>query len=63
MENDSTMSIKLINKEFIAFKDPASPIWALIEDKRSEKGPEAEYQKILFENIMPEEILKAVDKK
>ncbi|MBK6993804.1 MAG: hypothetical protein IPH31_02350 [Lewinellaceae bacterium] len=63
MENDSTMSIKLVNKEFIAFKDPALPIWSLIEDKRSGKGREAEYQKMLFETILPEEVLKAVDKK
>lgn len=60
MEGESTMKIALKNKRLIAYKDPASPRWSLIEDKRSEKGPTGEKQKILFETIMPEEVLKAV---
>lgn len=63
MENDSTMQVELKNKEFTAFKDAASPRWWLIEDKRSEKGSEAEQQKILFETIMPKEILTAIAKR
>jgi len=63
MEGESTMHIALKHKEFIAFKDPDSAIWSLIEDKRGEKGREGEQQKALFETIMPAEVLKAVDKK
>lgn len=63
MENDSTMQITLINKEILAIKDPNVPYWWLIEDKRGEKGRSGEQQKQLFEMVIPEAVLKAIDKR
>jgi hypothetical protein len=62
MENDSTMQIAFKNKELVAYKDPTLPNWSLIEDKRSEPGPAGEQQKELFKAIIPNEVLKAIDK-
>ena len=63
MQGDSIMDIRMKNKKLLAFKDSASATWSLIEDKRSEKGREGERQKMFFTTIMPEEVLKAIDKK
>lgn len=63
MEGDSIMQIALKNKQLIAFKDPASPIWSIIEDKRSDKGPGGESQKKLLDAVLPEEVLKALGAK
>ncbi len=60
MENESTMLIALKNKKLIVFKDPASPIWFLIEDKRFANGPGAEAEKQFFNSVLPEEVLKAL---
>ncbi len=63
MAADSIMDVALKNKKLLAFKDPKSSNWSLIEDKRMEEGEDAESQKALMESIVPAEVLKAVDKK
>jgi len=60
MEDDSTMLIALKNKNLIVFKDPASPIWFMIEDKRFAKGQGSEAEKQFFNSVLPEEVLKAL---
>jgi len=62
MEGESAMLISMKKKRLIAFKDPASATWSLIEDKRFDKGQEGEMQKALLQSILPEEVLKAVGK-
>lgn len=63
MEGESTMNIALKGKQLIAFKDPDASIWSIIEDKRVEKGPEGERQKMLLKLVLPEEVLKAIGEK
>jgi len=60
MEGDSTMLVALKDKKLIAFKDPASPIWHMIEDKRAETGPGGAEQTQFFNSVVPEEVLKAI---
>lgn len=63
VENDSTILVTFRDRRIIAFKAPALPHWSLIEDKRSEKGPEGRQQAILLRAIIPEAVLDAVDKR
>jgi hypothetical protein len=63
VENDSTVQITFRNRNIIAYKDPALPHWCLIEDKRSEKGPEGRQQTVLLQAIIPEAVLNAVDER
>jgi len=63
MEGDSTMQIALKSKTLIAYKDPASPIWFMIEDKRLDKGQGSEAERLFFNSVLPEEVLKALGDK
>lgn len=56
-EGESGMRIRLKNKNLIAFKDPASPIWSLLEDKRDDGNPA---QQMIYEAAIPEEVRKAI---
>jgi hypothetical protein len=56
-EGESGMRIQLKDKNLIAFKDPALPVWSLLEDKRKDKNP---MQTALYEAAIPEEVRKAI---
>ncbi len=62
MEGDSAMQVTLKNKQLIAYKDPASPIWYMIEDKRLDKGGEGEADRQFLYSVLPEAVLKALEK-
>ena len=57
---DKTLDVSMPDKQIIAYKDPASPIWSFLEDKR---GQEDAMQQYIYENVVPKEVQKAVGKK
>ena len=57
---ESGLDIQMKNKKLIAFKEPGSEVWYMIEDKRFEKGEESESQKMLLKSVLPEPVSKAL---
>ena len=62
MEGDSTMLVALKDKKLVAFRQPDSPIWHMIEDKRAEIGPGGAAQRQFFNSVVPQEVLIAIGK-
>lgn len=59
-EDESTFRLTERNKRIIAVKDPASPIWWFLEDKRKKSG---DREGLLFYQVIPVEVQKAIGNK
>lgn len=59
-EGESALLLTEKNKRMIAYKDPASPIWFFLEDKRG-KASDQETE-LLFYHVIPIEVQEAVGK-
>lgn len=59
-DGESALLITERNKRIIAFKDPASPIWSFLEDKRKKAGDQE--KELLFYRVIPIEVQEAARK-
>jgi hypothetical protein len=62
LKNDSLLHIDLKDKQLLAFKAKENTHWYFIEDKRTAKGQEGKQQRAILESVVPEEVLKAMEK-